>query len=102
HSRTFYPQAADEDWESYTPAKPVQLIKHTQKQPKPFIQFPTQLLNSQHHSLIPLLPQSPPPSTSLSLPLQLLHKNFPQQIPQSNAKIKQIIPSYPQSLIQHL
>ncbi|WP_186312724.1 malate:quinone oxidoreductase, partial [Staphylococcus epidermidis] len=53
----------------------------------------------QHHSLIPLLRQSPPPSTSLSLPLQLLHKNFPQYPKHSQPKINKIIPSYGQSLI---
>ncbi|WP_186310062.1 malate:quinone oxidoreductase, partial [Staphylococcus saprophyticus] len=90
-----------QDCQLYNAPKPVQVIKHTPQNAKPFIQFPTQLLNSQHHTLIPLLAQSPRPSTSLSLPLQVLHKNFPQYKSQSTPKIKKIIPSYPQSLIQH-
>ncbi|WP_186305692.1 malate:quinone oxidoreductase, partial [Staphylococcus epidermidis] len=61
-----------------------------------------QLLNSQHHSLIPLLGQSPAASTSLSLPLQLLHKNFPHYQKHSTPKLQKIIPSYPKSLIHHL
>ncbi|WP_186298962.1 malate:quinone oxidoreductase, partial [Staphylococcus epidermidis] len=81
--------------------KPVQLIKDTEHNAKPFIQFPTELVNSQHHSLIPLLPQSPPPSTSLSLPLQLLHKNFPHHKQPSQPLLKQILPTYPPSLINH-
>ncbi|WP_186309603.1 malate:quinone oxidoreductase, partial [Staphylococcus epidermidis] len=84
-----------------TARKPLQVIKHTKQHRKPFIQFPTQLVNSKHHSLIPLFPQSPPPSTSVSLPLQLLHKNFPQYPKHSQPKINKIIPSYPQSLIHH-
>ncbi|WP_186306295.1 malate:quinone oxidoreductase, partial [Staphylococcus epidermidis] len=91
---TFIPHPKHQHSQLYTPPKPLQLIKHTQHNPKPFIQFPTQLLNSQHHSLIPLLPQSPPPSTSLSLPLQVLHKNFPHYQKHSTPKLQKIIPSY--------
>ncbi|WP_398574762.1 malate:quinone oxidoreductase, partial [Staphylococcus epidermidis] len=69
---TFIPHPKHQHSQLYTPPKPLQLIKHTQQHPKPFLLFPTQLLNSHHNSIIPLLPQSPPPSTSLSLLLQVL------------------------------
>ncbi|WP_186306775.1 malate:quinone oxidoreductase, partial [Staphylococcus argensis] len=74
--RRFIPHPKDQHSHLHIPGKPLQLIKHTKQERPPFIQFPTQLLNSQHHSLIPLFRQSPPPSTSVSLALQLLDKNF--------------------------
>ncbi|WP_398574777.1 malate:quinone oxidoreductase, partial [Staphylococcus epidermidis] len=59
HLPTFYPQPPHQHSQLYTPPKPLQLIKHTKDNHKPFIQFPTQLLNSQHHSIITLLHKSP-------------------------------------------
>ncbi|WP_369008304.1 malate:quinone oxidoreductase [Staphylococcus epidermidis] len=76
-------------------------MKHTQQHGKAFLLFPTQVLNSHHNSIIPLLPQSPPPSTSLSLLLQVLHKNFAHHKQPSQPLLKQILPTYPPSLINH-
>ena len=99
HLRTFYPEARDEDWELYT-GKRVQVIKDTEKEGKGFIQFGTEVVNSEDHSVIALLGESPGASTSVSVALEVLEKNFPEQIGQWNAKIKEMIPSYGQSLIE--
>ena len=98
HLRTFYPEARDEDWELYTAGKRVQVIKDTEKEGKGFIQFGTEVVNSEDHSVIALLGESPGASTSVSVALEVLEKNFPEQIGQWNAKIKEMIPSYGQSL----
>ena len=100
HVRTFYPEARDEDWELYTAGKRVQVIKDTEKEGKGFIQFGTEVVNSEDHSVIALLGESPGASTSVSVALEVLEKNFPEQIGQWNAKIKEMIPSYGQSLIE--
>ena len=100
HLRTFYPEARDEDWELYTAGKNVQVIKDTEKEGKGFIQFGTEVVNSEDHSVIALLGESPGASTSVSVALEVLEKNFPEQIGQWNAKIKEMIPSYGQSLIE--
>ena len=100
HLRTFYPEARDEDWELYTAGKRVQVIKDTEKEGKGFIQFGTEVVNSEDRSVIALLGESPGASTSVSVALEVLEKNFPEQIGQWNAKIKEMIPSYGQSLIE--
>ena len=87
HLRTFYPEARDEDWELYTAGKRVQVIKDTEKG-KGFIHFGTEVVNSEDHSVIALLGESPGASTSVSVALEVLEKNFPEQIGQWNAKIK--------------
>ena len=46
------------------------------------------MVNSEDHSVIALLGESPGASTSVSVALEVLEKNFPEQIGQWNAKIK--------------
>ena len=55
HLRTFYPEARDEDWQVYTAGKRVQVIKDTEENGKGFIQFGTEVVNSEDHSVIALL-----------------------------------------------
>lgn len=85
---------------NYTQQVNVQVIKDTEKEGKGFIQFGTEVVNSEDHSVIALLGESPGASTSVSVALEVLEKNFPEQIGQWNAKIKEMIPSYGQSLIE--
>lgn len=76
HLRTFYPEARDEDWQVYTAGKRVQVIKDTEENGKGFIQFGTEVVNSEDHSVIALLGESPGASTSVSVALEVLEKNF--------------------------
>ena len=76
HLRTFYPEARDEDWQLYTASKRVQVIKDTPEYGKGFIQFGTEVVNSEDHSVIALLGESPGASTSVSVALEVLEKNF--------------------------
>ncbi|BAH17070.1 L-lactate dehydrogenase (quinone) [Macrococcoides caseolyticum] len=99
HLRTFYPEARDEDWELYTAGKRVQVIKDTPEYGKGFIQFGTEVVNSKDHTVIALLGESPGASTSVSVALEVLEKNFPEYESEWTPKIKEMIPSYGQSLI---
>ncbi|MDU2082355.1 MAG: L-lactate dehydrogenase (quinone) [Staphylococcus epidermidis] len=99
HLRTFYPEARDEDWQVYTAGKRVQVIKDTEENGKGFIQFGTEVVNSEDHSVIALLGESPGASTSVSVALEVLEKNFPEYAKDWEPKIKKMIPSYGESLI---
>lgn len=76
HLRTFYPEARNEDWQLYTAGKRVQVIKDTPEHGKGFIQFGTEVVNSQDHTVIALLGESPGASTSVSVALEVLERNF--------------------------
>ena len=99
HLRTFYPEARDEDWELYTAGKRVQVIKDTKEHGKGFIQFGTEVVNSQDHTVIALLGESPGASTSVSVALEVLERNFPEYADDWKPKVKEMIPSYGESLI---
>lgn len=99
HLRTFYPEARDEDWQLYTAGKRVQVIKDTEENGKGFIQFGTEVVNSEDHSVIALLGESPGASTSVSVALEVLERNFPEYTSDWKPKIKEMIPSYGESLI---
>ncbi|MDK8289181.1 MAG: L-lactate dehydrogenase (quinone), partial [Staphylococcus lugdunensis] len=88
HLRTFYPEARDEDWELYTAGKRVQVIKDTKEHGKGFIQFGTEVVNSQDHTVIALLGESPGASTSVSVALEVLERNFPEYADDWKPKVK--------------
>jgi len=100
HLRTFYPEARDEDWQLYTAGKRVQVIKDTEEYGKGFIQFGTEVVNSEDHSVIALLGESPGASTSVSVALEVLEKNFSEYKNDWKPKIQKMIPSYGKSLIE--
>ena len=52
------------------------MIKDTPEYGKGFIQFGTEVVNSEDHSVIALLGESPGASTSVSVALEVLEKNF--------------------------
>lgn len=98
--RKFVPEAKDEDWELLVAGKRVQVIKDTEEYGKGYIQFGTEVVNSQDHSVMALLGESPGASTSVSVALEVFEKNFPQYKEKWEPKIKEIIPSYGHSLIE--
>src|SRR5699024_2641348 len=100
HLRTFYPEARDEDWQLYTAGKRVQVIKDTEEYGKGFIQFGTEVVNSEDHSISALDGESPGTSTSVSVALKVLEKNFSEYKNVWEPKIKKMIPSYGKSLIE--
>lgn len=100
HLRTFYPEAKDQDWELYTAGKRVQVIKDTKEYGKGFIQFGTEVVNSEDHTVIALLGESPGASTSVSVALEVLERNFAQYEAEWKPKLQKMIPSYGKSLIE--
>ena len=58
------------------------------------------MVNSKDHSVIALLGESPGASTSVSVALEVIEKNFPDYITEWEPKLKKMIPSYGQSLIE--
>ncbi|WP_206166625.1 malate dehydrogenase (quinone) [Mammaliicoccus sciuri] len=98
--RRFVPDAKDEDWDIHIAGKRVQVIKDTEEHGRGFIQFGTEVVNSKDHTVIALLGESPGASTSVSVALEVIEKNFPQYMDKWESKIKEIIPSYGESLIE--
>lgn len=98
--RRFVPGAKDEDWDIHIAGKRVQVIKDTEEHGRGFIQFGTEVVNSEDHTVIALLGESPGASTSVSVALEVIEKNFPQYMDKWESKIKEIIPSYGESLIE--
>src|SRR5699024_3565533 len=100
HLRTFYLEARNEDWQLYTAGKRVQVINCTEEYGKGFIQFGTEVVNSEDHSVIALLGESPGASTSVYVALEVLQKNFSEYKNDWKPKIQKMIPSYGKSLIE--
>lgn len=98
--RRFVPNAKDEDWDLHIAGKRVQVIKDTEEYGKGYIQFGTEVVNSEDHTVIALLGESPGASTSVSVALEVIERNFPEHIDGWEAKLKEIIPSYGESLIE--
>lgn len=97
--REYYPHAKDEDWTLATAGQRVQIIKKDpQKGGK--LEFGTEVLASADGSMAALLGASPGASVNVTAMLQVLEKCFATQMasPAWQAKLKQMIPSYGQSL----
>ncbi|MDO5639324.1 MAG: malate dehydrogenase (quinone) [Neisseria sp.] len=90
----YYPTAKPDSWKLITAGQRVQIIK---KDPKngPVLQFGTEVVTDQDHTIAALLGASPGASTSPSIMLGLLAKAFPEQMAQGwEARLKEIVPSY--------
>ena len=98
--RKFVPGAKNEDWDLHVAGKRVQVIKDTKEYGKGFIQFGTEAVNSEDHTVMALLGESPGASTSVSVALEVLENNFPQYMEEWTPKIKGMIPSFGESLIE--
>lgn len=98
--RRFVPNAKDEDWDLQIAGKRVQVIKDTEEYGKGFIQFGTEVVNSEDHSVIAMLGESPGASVSVSAALEAIENNFPEYLGEWEVKLKEMIPSFGQSLIE--
>lgn len=97
--RTFIPDAKDEDWELYTAGKRVQVIKDDDEYGKGYVAFGTEVVNSDDHSVIAVLGESPGASISFSVVLEALEKNFKEDRELWEPAVKKLAPSYGKSLI---
>lgn len=99
--RTFFPDAKNQDWRVEVAGQRVQIIKpDPEKGGK--LEFGTELVSDKDNSLLALLGASPGASTASAIALKVLEKCFSDLISpeQQLSKLKEIIPSYGQSLIE--
>jgi malate dehydrogenase (quinone) len=99
--KDFFPEAKMEDWELEIAGQRVQVIKRDPKRGG-VLEFGTEVVSAADGSIAALLGASPGASTTISIMLTLLGKCFKEQMssPEWQAKLKEMIPSYGQSLIE--
>lgn len=96
----FFPSAQMGDWELAIAGQRVQVIKKD-AEGDGVLEFGTEIVHASDGSLAALLGASPGASTSVSIMLDLMKKCFgaKEQSPEWQSKLKTMIPSYGQSLI---
>ena len=95
--RTFMPTAKDEDWELIQAGQRAQVMK---KDPQKggVLQFGTEVVTSADGSIAGLLGASPGASTAASIMLSLLRTCFPDRMPEWEPALRELIPSYGETL----
>jgi len=96
--REFVPTARGEDWDLIVAGQRVQIIKETAAGGKGTLQFGTEVISAADGSIAALLGASPGASTSVSVMLEVIRRCFPRQLKAWEPKIKDMIPSYGESL----
>jgi malate dehydrogenase (quinone) len=100
--REFFPLVKEEDWHIEVAGQRVQIIK---KDPihGGVLQFGTELVGSADHSLMAMLGASPGASTAVWIMVRLIENCFRERLDNEGwaDKLKEIIPSYGQSLIEN-
>jgi malate dehydrogenase (quinone) len=97
--REFFPNVKREDWREEVAGQRVQIIK---KDPTHggILQFGTEIVSAADRSLAAMLGASPGASTAVFVMLSVLERCFPDQLKTRwSTKLKEMIPSYGQSLI---
>ncbi len=99
----FFPEAKMDDWELAIAGQRVQIIKGD-KEEGGVLKFGTEIVKDETGSMAVLLGASPGASTSVSIMLDVLKQCYPEQMASDNwkNKIKKMIPSYGESLIDNL
>ncbi len=100
--RDYYPEAKQEDWSLDIAGQRVQVIKKDAKRGG-VLEFGTEVVTAADGSVSALLGASPGASTSVPIMIQLIERCFKEQAksPEWQAKLKQMIPSYGQSLAKN-
>jgi malate dehydrogenase (quinone) len=98
----FYPEARAEDWKVEVAGQRVQIIKRDPVQGG-ILQFGTELVAAADGSVVAMLGASPGASTAVWIMLEVLRRCFPQKVASEGwaNKLKEMIPSYGQSLIEN-
>jgi malate dehydrogenase (quinone) len=99
--REFIPSAKSEDWDIVVAGQRVQVIKDTKEGGKGTLQFGTEVICAADGSIAALLGASPGASTVVHVMLQVLERCFPHHMGAWEPKIKEMIPSYGLSLVDH-
>lgn len=97
--KLYYPEARFDDWELISAGQRVQIIKKDKKEGGK-LQFGTEIVSNEDNTLLALLGASPGASTAVSIMLELLNICHSEKMNGAwNSKLKEIFPSYGQSLI---
>lgn len=98
--REYFPNAKDENWSLADAGKRVQIIKKDDKG-KGKLEFGTEIVASEDGSIASLLGASPGASTAVHAMVDVIEKCFSDRLESDNwkAKLKEMIPSYGESLI---
>ncbi|HVE17069.1 MAG TPA: malate dehydrogenase (quinone) [Chthoniobacterales bacterium] len=100
--REFFPNVDEKDWRIEVAGQRVQIIK---KDPVHggILQFGTELVSASDHSIVAMLGASPGASTAAWIMVKVLETCFGDRLKNDGweAKLKEIIPSYGQSLIEN-
>ncbi|RPF51083.1 malate:quinone oxidoreductase [Aquisalibacillus elongatus] len=99
--RDFIPDAKSEDWDIVVAGQRVQVIKDTEDKGKGTLQFGTELVTSEDGTIAALLGASPGASTAVSVMFEILETCFPAYLQDWEPKIKEMVPSYGQSLTEN-
>lgn len=96
--KEFVPDAKSEDWDTVTAGQRVQVIKDTEEGGKGTLQFGTEVITGANGTIAALLGASPGASTAVSIMFEIMEKCFPGYLNEWEPKIKEMIPSYGESL----
>lgn len=95
----YFPEARKEDWKLWVAGQRVQIIEKDEKKGG-VLRLGTEVVTSRDGSIAALLGASPGASTAAPIMLELMERVFKEKVasPEWQAKLKQIIPSYGQTL----
>jgi malate dehydrogenase (quinone) len=97
----FFPEAKREDWHEVVAGQRVQIIRPDKKR-KGVLEFGTELVGSEDHTIVGLLGASPGASTATHIAVHVLEESFADQMANDgwHERLKHIIPSYQVDLKQ--
>ena len=100
--REFFPNARQEDWNVEVAGQRVQIIKRDPVHGG-VLEFGTELVVAPDRSIVALLGASPGASTAVWIMLRVIERCFGEKLKSAgwSARLKQIIPSYGQSLAEN-
>jgi malate dehydrogenase (quinone) len=100
--REFFPNVNEDDWHIEVAGQRVQIIKKDEEHGG-ILQFGTELVGAADKSIIAMLGASPGASTAVWIMVEVLKKCFPDKVMDGEwtSKLKEMIPSYGQSLIDN-
>jgi malate dehydrogenase (quinone) len=97
--RAFFPNAKAEDWRLEVAGQRVQIIKRDPRQ-RGILEFGTEIVHASDGSMTALLGASPGASTAVWIMVHVLESCFQRQLEDGwAARLKEMIPSYGESLI---
>lgn len=100
--REFFPNAKQDDWKVEEAGQRVQIIKKDPTQGG-VLEFGTELVFASDQSIVAMLGASPGASTAVWIMLHVIERSFADELktPRWLAKLKEMIPSYRQSLAEN-